>query len=71
MSLSALQIYYYPGHWFQCLPAHTVTLVSLPRIGGRINLIYTIYNGLWLWPPEFPEIQDGAWTGSQSPIYLN
>ena len=27
MSLSALQIYYYPGHWIQCLPARNVSQV--------------------------------------------
>ena len=29
-SLSALQIYYYRGHWIQCLPAHTVCTISTP-----------------------------------------
>ena len=28
MSLSALQIYYYPSHWIQCLPAHTACTIS-------------------------------------------
>ena len=30
MSLSALQIYYYPGHWNQCMPAHNVCTISTP-----------------------------------------
>ena len=30
MSLSALQIYYYPGHWTQCFPTHTVCTISTP-----------------------------------------
>ena len=30
MSLSALQIYYYSGHWIQCLPARTVCTISTP-----------------------------------------
>ena len=30
MSLSALQIYYHPGHWNQCLPAHIECTISTP-----------------------------------------
>ena len=29
-SLSALQIYYYPVHWIQCLPAHNVCTIFTP-----------------------------------------
>ena len=30
MSLSTLQIYYYPGNWMQYLPAHNVCTISTP-----------------------------------------
>ena len=40
MSLSALQIYYDPGHWIQCLPAHKCVhnLHSLGSIPARCYL---------------------------------
>ena len=40
MSLSALQIRYYPGHWIQCLPEHTVCTISTPW--GLLQPVYVI-----------------------------
>ena len=40
MSLSALQIYYYPGHWIQCLPAHNVCTKDL--VSGFVSKCFKL-----------------------------
>ena len=50
MSLSALQIYYYPGHWIQCLPAHTVCTISTPWGAFQPGVLHI--GPLFYFPPQ-------------------